>query len=849
MSLRSCSVLQPALLAVGLGLGSSCASSSSSSTDDLDALVFDRIQPAFFADLAAGLQVAGVTLDDLRYVPDDDYVEDDEEAGRLSLYVQSTERASTSDLARTYVLLEGVRGGDIEDLRLDFEYRYLEGGVRSGDGHCTYVYAKPYWGEVRGVEARARKLGFELGEAVAFSRFDGVLHRTTRENWYGILGASEAGTGTDLVAVALLFEPKELYGPYRVALEALPQRIRDSRDDDRHEQWQKTLNASAALGVPAAQAIVARMEAEARVRLEPALAALAETPEDVALETQLGRIADLGLIAHGAAEEGLRIPPDVVDALARHFAAVRRRFQDGAAAAQRDNDPVTRRRLDFLERCFARHDPFATRESRTAPGRAELDVLLRLVSMGAWIEGEGGRFSADRALDERLEALRSARQTAVDYVHPDALSKELLDGFVAELRSGLAEERAAIARAAEAKGLVATACGNFLLAHGIETDGLSATGETFIAAHRRLAETAPASWLDEARRVGLELAARYVPFAEISVDPRDMLAGAYDAGKLLERLAFTKYQRLGLGTGGKQDQLAFAEAVGARAWLVYTHDPVVTSIECRTSTFNASKVLESRREVPNDAEYTAWARVEAEILARAEAKHAEYREQLRMASRDPYMETTQHLVITNYSTTLVTGQRETTASMIERIAAKNLAQQAFEEHCAAIEECNRWWEQRPSRTAIEISRRVVEYPVEVQHWTIEVKRPVELIDGNETHRYEGETSLSVETQRIQPDPAIGVERVDTFQTEAAMREYAVAQDPTEANFCLFALKRELEARIAEPPALPADASDEECARERLWLRYFFTNELFDDLDHERGCSDPEIGGLAWAFRW
>lgn len=791
---------------------------------------FRAVEPVIFADLERSDRIAGISLESYMFSPDQAELDAEFRRGRIG--------PSWSE--RCCVDLKGMRGGDFERVRLEFN------GYES---RAVCVTVVPRWGDVSGLDARCRQLNLQLGELAAFSSEFGPVVRTSHEGWLASVGKDSEGRA-QLEALVIPLTP-DLFPPAEgwLAVGKLEEFLREEASHGRTETtgyWTRMLELAASLQLEPAGALLASLEGDVRSLLEPALELVDEEFDDAAMSRKLELLAYFAKSAEEAVLSAGSIDRD-------SHAAFHRRLQQTLDALRRDASVASQSgrivEAGVYSAILASYGRNVAIHKLEATDWVGLHRVLRWASLGGWLIGQH-ELVAEGTLEDAVAQCRQSGGIAASYTHPDDVSKLVLDEYIRGYRKAVAAAEVVRAQAAERRGLYATAVGHYLTAHGLLEESTYLMQQSLETERARLLD--PPRPIEDrdalalARRAGLKLAAEVLPFAETRADAAGDFRKSFDGAALLAGLPFADNRRLGLELGTREAQRAFAQASKAQLCEVSSGSTRVLSIDVSTATVQYEKSLERRRVVSNDQAYLAWEMELDGLLRKLEQLEERSNRLLLQSLTVREMRPWDRIGAFHGDSDVSEWRIETLASALDRLADAESSRLVVGEMERVRAEYDRLWARRPARSSVEIESRLASYPVDVQTWRVNVARDVAVTVGGERHAYEGGSELRIECLRVASRPDIGVVAVDQWIDEERARTLALRDGIAPSDSVLFALRCELGERLrARALGLEQrDLTEEERWNERIWQGYLFHADWAREL--ESGIPQVEALGHAYA---
>jgi tetratricopeptide (TPR) repeat protein len=765
-------------------------------------------------------RVAGVYIGARRDLPDEKRVRD-----HIGIDLS---RDSDLDGESPYVRYHGIGSGEILELRLDFErvptdYHVWDREYAASQAGAAVlaVAARLKLPEEAGTTptSQARYCGFELGDVAWITKSDGVLFSTSRENVYA--GLERVGDSVHIEKLVQIRSPAWIERAGGISAAEI-ERLAASDPAALATRSRELLHA-ASLGSKFAARLEGRasatIDAELLARVEAQRAKLAERPTGLDVEAFAALAAEFAGVT---APDGMRPARAAAafDAWSEELAA---KFESCAANALAAKRPFEHGAWLVLAEVFA--GVRAGSQLELPPGA--LDATFRSLAL---LDGA--------TLTERVLA---HAKTQAELEKDTSVATALLAGT---LRRVLIDDLRAHALAAGDAGLHATAAAHYLLAHGVELGPQARTNasETLAQAEEAvIAEAGPS--LAHARRHAALLAAELTPFFDASSTSSEPALLLFDEGRIFAGTALR--DRLGLVTGDRYAQDAFGrDSSGKRYAFVAAEPEIRLSRNDRREMASAS--FSKSRQVANTSALTEWDRrmwalsdriadlggvVDRAITAANTVTGWHGFVSYRLDPSSP-------IDAPRYDAYKDT---ETLASIQARLEAVGDAERGQQELEALLTEYDALAASRPSDARTETTSWVVEYPRDLQVWSVHVEREASIVLGSERHTIHAEQQFDVEYARVTGFASQGIPNVDEWRDEAAVRADRALFDRSLPAYARLAWKDFFAKRLAERDAsltaLAAGESAERAAKaiqdERFWQQWLFA--VPSELD------DPTLG--------
>jgi hypothetical protein len=773
---------------------------------------------ALFRDLDAGQHVAGIPLGRVEDVPSEPDLRQ-RPIGRSFATLRWQREFSGGD--ENVLLLDGLENGDFEELR--FCYRADPRGAR-----LVAVDTRPAARvDDDGAAFDARLASFRLarGPLLGFSAREGALFATSSANWCTRISRSFVDPVHPIRRTLVRVIDRSGYlklAGFLTLEEALAEvnEVVGSRSRMEGPAWREAFDCGFVGGSEEARAVWASynhhleaVEFDPEQRLDAAWGGASP-----ALRAKL-----LAALADGMAE-GWRLRGTSGSGLSE---VARRRAEFRAELDRRRTDPaanvdsprtvlVCGLAADALDRDRSDLSNGGRNLDRAALA-AQVELFTAQAELFGLLESCGSGDERDRVAALRAQGVlaRSPRRS------------ELARQFVERTRERLANEFEMDGADADAKGLVAAACANYLIADVLRTPAATRAGRKQRPIDRALTDLEHEAPLRVRALVkGVALAKQLVPQVVIHGDvPGNWSEAAYAQGQLLSGMPLSEPKLLGLVTGPARLDYGPFES------FVYVLDPPVT-VELLSGSgpwYGHVTIADTARVANDSPEVARWLARRDELAARIAAAQGAVGLAQDSANHVTGTESTQDVWFGNEFILTREGSRETTASLMARIQAGQRAQ----ELASLSESLDREWAEllaeQPPQALERTKARQESYLGERQDFTLRQRFTVRPQEGDAV-------SISMRSHftwlRHKSYPELGVAAVDEWRTEAQ-----VAADPA----CLLRAvpavvtslaRQRLEASIAAYFAQldRRDLPDADRAAEKRWCRRLFDREALTKGD-------------------
>jgi tetratricopeptide (TPR) repeat protein len=656
------------------------------------------------------------------------------------------------------------------------------------------VIADPRWPSAVGPNAadQARYLGVEIGDLAYLSKEDGALFATSQPGILVRLVSSTTGPHIGRIVHARTTDWVHAEGKVRA------EKLQDMTHASLEPYAEALADAVASGSALAAKAQALMKAGDGPGRGQAMLEFHREAFESGDLFARLGLLARLADEMPKAADD---------DSARAQFLAWCDEFA-GTISAQGDRAEEAGGAFesagwwclaDLLEDVRKRVTRGVTEQSTRAllESMRELDGLPaeeRLARHAQWQQGLG----SDSLRIERLRA--------------GALRQVLISQWIDS------------AQDADRRGLRATACVHYMLAHALENLWPASSAETQTLSSAIGDATRNPAPLYQARDLAVRLAVDVLPIFDPVDETAEPLFALYDNGRALAGTPLLS--RLALTTGSRH-HMFLASTVGTHGALMFElGEPRVTlTVDHRSEI--ATRTFFDRAMVANAGELTDWERRMSALAEQLRSLNDSI-ESDAVASRTV---TARHgfsdLEYAGSAGGFVYYRRVENTERLSSILARIEAVGRMERNSQRFEELSREYEvlaaQRPPDARLETVSWVVRFPREVQRWKVHVARQVTFVGKDLRHEAPCERSFEVEYEIIKGQSAHGIPDVNEWRTQEQMladdRIVGVANDA----YLLAAVSdyfesrlREMGERVDERYDAPAALEERRCLQ---WLMH------------------------------